>query len=70
MRFPHRTVGTPLTYPSTPPGQEGTTLTADIETPFGWLRVLDSKQGLTRTEYDPEHPPPRAMRLKAKYRYR
>jgi hypothetical protein len=70
VRFPHRTVGTSLAYTPTPAGRDGTTLTADMETPFGWLRVLDSKAGLTRTEYDPERPPPVAMRPKAKYRYR
>ena len=75
LRFAHRTVGTPVTYPrSRHVGADGG-FTADVRTPFGILTILKVENGeavLTETRPDPHRShtmvSPRPIGLKAKYR--
>ena len=75
LKFPRRTIGTPLEYPRKWYTGADAPFVADVQTPFGILRILEVKDGsgvLTSTEPDPSRPhtsvPPRRIRLKGKYR--
>lgn len=72
LRFPARTIGTPVTYSHVGAGGG---FTADVRTPFGILTILKVENGeavLTKTLPDPQRPhtmvSPRPIGLKAKYR--
>jgi hypothetical protein len=75
LKFPRRTIGTPLEYPRRRHIGADSPFVTDAVTPFGILRILEVKDGcgvLTSTEPDPSRPhtsvPPRRIRLKGKYR--
>ena len=74
LQFPRRTIGTPLTYPRKRYTGADAPFVADVQTPFGILRILEVKDGsgvLTRIEPDQRlhtSVPRRRIALKGKYR--